>query len=134
VVPPLLEKVVPEIEEVRRAEQRRIEALRRRSGQEAKSAKHDADEALIRAVQASREAMDWFRELQGWVVHDQDSARLITALQRTGPYFRIGLYANTPEERIEAIDNLIAYLQEAIALCKTYRGDEDSGCQNFGSR
>jgi hypothetical protein len=119
VVPPLLENLIPEVEAVREAETRRLDAERRRSDREAEIAARDAEEALFRAIQQSREAMDWFTELQGWVI-DGESAPLIMALQRTGIDFRPSLYARSSEERIAAVDDLIADLQKAIDICREY--------------
>lgn len=52
----------------------------------------DAEQALFRAFQRSREATEWFTELEGWVV-DVESGQLLRALQRAGIDFRRALYA-----------------------------------------
>jgi hypothetical protein len=114
-----LEKLVPEFEAARAAERSRLDAERRRAKGEAAVAARQADDALLRAFQRSREATDWFTELDGWVV-DRDSAPLITALQRTGIDFRRALHARCPEERIAALDQLLLDLKNAISLCRDY--------------
>lgn len=116
---PLLERLVPEFEAARVAEASRLDAERRRAEREAASAAGEADEALFRAFQRSREATDWFTELEGWVV-DRDSAPLLSALQRTGIDFRRALHARSAEERIAALDDLLAHLDKAISLCRDY--------------
>jgi hypothetical protein len=117
---PLLDKLVPEFEAARAAETSRLDAERRRAKREAAVAARQADDALLRAFQRSREATDWFTELDGWVV-DRDSAPLITALQRTGIDFRRALHARCPEERIAALDQLLRDLENAIRLCRSYQ-------------
>jgi hypothetical protein len=72
-LPLLLEKLVPEFEAARAAETSRLDAERRGAKREAAVAAREADDALLRAFQRSREASDWFTELDGWVV-DRDSA------------------------------------------------------------
>jgi hypothetical protein len=64
-LPPLLERLVPEFETARAAEANRLQAERRHADAEAATAARDADEALFRAFQRSREATDWFTELEG---------------------------------------------------------------------
>jgi hypothetical protein len=122
-LPPLLERLVPEFEAARAAETSRLDAERRRADGEAAIGARDADEALFRAFQRSREATDWFAELEGWVV-DGDSAALLSALQRTGIDFRRALHARAPEERIAALDDLLLHLDKAVSLCRRY---ESSG-------
>jgi hypothetical protein len=100
-LPPLLEKLLPDFEAARAAEASRLDAQRRRAKREAEVAAREADEALLRAFQRSREATDWFTELEGWVV-DHDSASLLTALQRTGLDFRRALHTRSATERIAA--------------------------------
>jgi hypothetical protein len=119
-LPLLLEKLVPEFEAARTAERSRLDAERRRAKGEAAVAAREADEALLRAFQRSREASDWFTELDGWVV-DRDSAPLITALQRTGIDFRRALHARSASERVAALDQLLHNLENAIRLCRSYQ-------------
>jgi hypothetical protein len=118
-LPPLLEKLVPEFEAARAAEASRLDAQRRRAKREDAIAARAADQALFRAFQRSREATDWFTELEGWVV-DRRSAPLLTSLQRTGIDFRRALHARSPEERIAALDDLLVHLDNAISLCRDY--------------
>ena len=120
VLPPLLEKLVPEITAARTALTGLLEVRHQRSQREATLAAGAAEEALFRAVQRSREASDWFTELQGWVIDDQ-SAPLIAALQRAGIDFRRSLSASSPKQRIAALDDLLAQLETAIRLCREYR-------------
>jgi hypothetical protein len=118
-LPPLLEKLIPEFEAARDAEARRLDAERRRARREAVIAAADADEALLRAFQRSREATDWLTELEGWVLDDA-SAPLLTALDRTGLDFRRALHVRSAEERLAALSNLLVHLEQAIALCRDY--------------
>jgi hypothetical protein len=119
-LPLLLEKLVPEFEAARTAERSRLDAERRRAKGQAAVAAREADDALLRAFQRSREASDWFTELDGWVV-DRDSAPLITALQRTGIDFRRALHARSASERVAALDELLHNLENAIRLCRSYK-------------
>jgi hypothetical protein len=119
-LPPLLEKLVPEFEAARMAEACRLDAERRRARREAAVAARDADEALLRAFQWSREAGDWLTELEGWVV-DRHSAPLLTALQRTGLDFRSALRARSASERVAALDEVLFHLDDAIRLCRNYQ-------------
>jgi hypothetical protein len=119
-LPLLLEKLVPEFEAARTAEASRLDAERRRAKREAAVAAGEADDALLRAFQRSREASDWFTELDGWVI-DRDSAPLITALQRTGIDFRRALHARSASERLAALDQLLRDLENAIRLCRSYQ-------------
>jgi hypothetical protein len=125
-VPPLLERLVPEFEAARAAEASRLDAERRRAEGEAALAARDADEALFRAFQRSREATDWFTELEGWVV-DRHSAPLLTALQRTGIDFRRALHARSAGERIAALDDLLVHLDNAISLCRDHESSGPAG-------
>jgi hypothetical protein len=119
-LPPLLEKLVPDFEAARAAEASRLDAEHRRARREAAVAAREADEALLRAFQRSREASDWFTELEGWAV-DRRSASLLTSLQRTGLDFRRALHARSANERIAAIDDLLRHLDSAITLCRNYQ-------------
>jgi hypothetical protein len=119
-LPPLLEKLIPEIAAARTALTELLDAQRRRSTREATLAAHTAEEALYRAIQHSREASDWFTELQGWVI-DDESAPLITTLQRAGIDFRRSLTAPRPKERLAALDELLLHLDQAIRLCRNYQ-------------
>ncbi len=121
VVPPLLEKVIPEVKAARRAADESRKADRRGKGEEADLARQGSEEALLRAAQRSREALEWFSELQGWVINDTESAQLIMALQRTGIDFGKAFYALNSESRMSAIDSLVAHLEDAIARCRDYR-------------
>jgi hypothetical protein len=120
VLPPLLEKLLPEIAAARTALTDLVQAERRRSDRDAALAARTAEEALFRAIQRSREASDWFTELQGWVIDDQ-SAPLIMTLQRAAIDFRRSLSTPTPNERIAALDDLLVQLETAIRLCREYR-------------
>ncbi len=124
-LPPLLERLIPEFEAARAAEATRLEAERRRDEHEAAIAARDADDALLRAFQRSREATDWLTELEGWVV-DRNSAPLLTALQRTGLDFRRALHVRSPTERIAAIDDVLRHLERAIELCRSYKPADSS--------
>jgi hypothetical protein len=119
-LPPLLEKLIPEFEAARAVEASRLDAERRRARREAEVAAREADEALLRAFQRSREASDWLTELEGWMV-DRHSAPLLTALQRTRLDFRRALHARSASERIAALDDLLLHLDEAIRLCRNYQ-------------
>ncbi len=120
-LPPLLEKLISELEDARAAaEASRLEAERRRNRREAAIAARDADDALLRAFQRSREVSDWFTELDGWVVDDA-SALLLTALQQSGLDFRRALHAQSARERIAALDNLLRDLERAAELCRNYK-------------
>lgn len=125
-LPPLLEKLVPEFEAARAAEAGLLDAERRRADREGTIAARDADEALFRAFQRSREATDWFTELEGWVV-DADSAPLLTALQRTGIDFRRALHARSAEKRLAALDDLLVHLDKAISLCRDHESSGSAG-------
>jgi hypothetical protein len=122
-LPPLLEKLVPDFEAARAAEASRLEAQRRRAKREAEAAAREADEALLRAFQRSREASDWFTELEGWIA-DHHSAPLLTALQQTGLDFRRALHGRSATERIAALDDLLRNLENAIRLCRNYQPAE----------
>ena len=124
-LPALLEKLVPEIAAARTALTGLLDAQRRRSAREATLAAQVAERALFRAVQRSREASDWFTELQGWAI-DDESAPLITALQRAGIDFRRSLSEPSPTERIAALDDLLLHLDEAIRLCRNYQPEARS--------
>jgi hypothetical protein len=119
-LPALLEKLVPEIVAARSALTGLLEAQRGRSKREATLAAQAAEEALFRAIQRSREVSDWFAEIQGWVI-DDDSAPLITALQRTGIDFRRALRVRSATERIAALDQLLRDLENAIRVCRSYQ-------------
>lgn len=119
IVPPLMEKVIPELEAVRTAEKRRIAAERRGNRTEVEVARHEADEAYFRAMRRSSEALDRFAELQGWQVN-KESAPLIMALQRAGIEFRRTLYIQSSQERITAINSGIRHLNDAIERCRNY--------------
>jgi hypothetical protein len=76
---PSYEALIPELETAREAERRRPEAQRRRSGRNAAIAAREADDALLRAFQRSREATDRFIELEGWA--DAGFGLLLRAVQ-----------------------------------------------------
>jgi hypothetical protein len=118
-LPPLLENLVPELVSARTALTNLLGAQRRGAVGETEVAARDADEALFRAIQRSREAGDWFTELEGWV-DDEESAPLLTALHRAGIDFRRSLSAPSPENRIAALDDLLLRLDEAIGRCRDY--------------
>lgn len=123
VVPPLLEKVIPELEAVGEAEKRRLAAVRRGDRSQVKVAREEADEAFFRAMGRSSDALEWFAELQGWKIN-KESAPLIMALQRASLEFRRTLYVEGSEERLKALSRGIRHLREAIERCRNYQGDE----------
>ena len=119
-LPRLLEKLLPELEAACSAEQRRLNAERRCADHEATIAAGDADAALLRAFQRSREATDWFTELEGWVV-DANSAPLLAAVRESGLDFTRAIRARTAKERLTTLDQLLHDLGNAIELCRSYK-------------
>jgi hypothetical protein len=124
-LPPLLETLIPELQAAREAEERHVDAQRRRSAREVETAARDADDALLRAFQRSREASEWFTELEGWAV-DAETGPLLDSLQRAGIDFRRSLRAQSPEERLRALDQLLRDLDNAIRQCRDYQPEDSS--------
>ncbi len=124
-LPRLLEALIPELESAREAEERQVDAQRRRSDREVEIAARDADDALLRAFQQSGEATEWFTELEVWAV-DTETGPLLDALQRAGIDFRRSLRAQTPEKRLRALDQLLRDLDKAIRLCHDYQPEASS--------